>query len=276
MQPTQDFLIDLSKKAGSILKEGYGKQHRVRHKGRTDLVTEIDHQSEDMLVSCIRAEFPDHMIVTEESGLLEGDREHRWYIDPLDGTLNYAKGLPIFCVSIAYACGADMELAAVYDPMLDACYYAARGQGAWLNGERIQVSETSELIDAMLVTGFPNELDQVNNNLDYFLRIIHESQTLRRLGSAVLDQVYVAAGRLDGFWEVGVNAWDIAAGTLIIEEAGGKVTTMQGESDYMKPPYDIIAANPQLHPKLFAALHANPQQAPGNNHFIITDHQDHT
>jgi myo-inositol-1(or 4)-monophosphatase len=256
IQPSLEFIIDLAKEAGVILKEGYGKQHQVRHKGRTDLVTEIDHQSEDLLVNRIRSEFPNHMIVTEESGLLEGDQGQRWYIDPLDGTLNYAKGMPIFCVSIAYARGNQMQLAAAYDPMMDECYYAAHGQGAWLNGDRIHVSDTSELIDAMLVTGFPNDLDQVNNNLDYFMRVIYESQTLRRLGSAVLDQVYVAAGRLDGYWEVGVNPWDIAAGTMIIEEAGGLITTMQGDADYMKPPFDIIAANPLLHPKLFDALHA--------------------
>lgn len=254
MQPTIDFMIDLSKEAGKILKDGYGKEHQVSYKGPINLVTEIDRKSEDLLVGRIRAAFPEHSIMTEESGFLEGLNDQRWFIDPLDGTSNYAKGLPLFCVSIAYAFQGQVRLSAVYDPIRDESYYAERGQGAWLNGERLHVTGTDRLLDAMLVTGFPYEMEKKENNLDNFVRVSHLVQSVRRLGSAVLDQVYVAAGRLDGYWEIGISPWDIAAGTLLIEEAGGLVTTVEGDPDYFKPPFDVIAANPALHAKLSAVL----------------------
>ena len=254
MKPTIDFLITLSKEAGEILKDGFGKEHEISYKGPIDVVTEIDHKSEDLLVERIKGGFPDHSIIAEESGFLDGDKEHRWFIDPVDGTSNYAKGFPIFCVSIGYAYQGKMCMAAVYDPMRDESYYAERGQGAWLNGERIHVTKTNRLIDSMLVTGFPYDMQQKENNLVNFVNLAHKVQTIRRLGSAVLDQAYVAAGRLDGYWEIGISAWDIAAGTLLIEEAGGIVTTVNGDPDYFKPPFDVVAANPDLHPLLLKEL----------------------
>ncbi len=257
MQPSLDFLIKLSKEAGEILKKGFGKSHQIEYKGPIDLVTEIDHQSEELLVSRIRNAYPDHSIITEESGFLDGQSDRRWYIDPVDGTSNYAKGFPMFCVSIGYAIQERMQLAVVYDPTRDECFYAERGQGAWLNGNRIQVTRTAQLIDSMLATGFPYDLRQRENNMDHFMRMAMEVQTIRRLGSAALDQVYVAAGRLDGYWEIGVSAWDIAAGTLLVEEAGGLVTSINGDVDYFKPPFDILAANPNLHPKILAILNKN-------------------
>jgi myo-inositol-1(or 4)-monophosphatase len=253
-QPTIDFLIDLSKEAGEILKDGFGKVHQIQYKGQINLVTEIDRQSEDLLISRIHAAFPNHSIVAEESGFHDGDNEHRWFIDPVDGTSNYAKGFPLFCVSIAYAYQGQMRLAAVYDPLRDESFYSEKGQGAWLNGSRIHVTTTEKLIEAMLVTGFPYDMHQKQNNLDNFSRLSLEVQTIRRFGSAVLDQAYVASGRLDGYWEIGVNAWDVAAGTLLIEEAGGLVTTVTGDADYFKPPFDMLAANPALHPKLLKIL----------------------
>jgi len=254
MLPSIDFLIELSKEAGEILKAGFGQEHQVTYKGPIDLVTEIDRKSEDLLVGRIRAAFPQHSIVAEESGFLDGQNEHRWFIDPVDGTSNYAKGFPMFCVSIAYACQGKLRLAAVYDPVRDESFYAERGQGAWLNGSRLHVTATKRLIDSMLVTGFPYDMQQKENNLNHFAHLSRKVQTIRRLGSAVLDQAYVAAGRLDGYWEIGVSAWDIAAGTLLIEEAGGLVTTVKGDPDFFKPPFDILAANPALHPQLLAVL----------------------
>ncbi len=254
MLPTIDFLIELSKEAGEILKEGLGKEHRVTYKGPINIVTEIDRKSEDLLVGRIRAAFPQHSIVAEESGFLDGQNEHRWFIDPVDGTSNYAKGFPMFCVSIGYACKGKMRLAAAYDPVRDECFSAERGQGAWLNGSRMHVTNTNRLIDSMLVTGFPYDMEQKENNLNHFINLSRKVQTIRRLGSAVLDQAYVAAGRLDGYWEIGVSAWDIAAGTLLIEEAGGLVTTVKGDPDFFKPPFDVLAANPALHPQLLALL----------------------
>lgn len=254
MQPNVDFLITLSKEAGQILKQGYGKEHEITYKGPINLVTEVDRMSEDLLIERILGSYPDHSIVAEESGFFKGENDHRWFIDPVDGTSNYAKGFPMFCVSIGYAYKGEMALAAIYDPIRDESYYAERGAGAFLNGEPIHVSNTEKLIESMLVTGFPYDLEQKENNLNHFVRLSYEVQTIRRLGSAVLDQAYVAAGKLDGYWEIGISAWDIAAGTLLIEEAGGIVTTVKGEGDYFKPPFDIVAANPLLHPKLVAML----------------------
>jgi len=254
MQPKLEFIIDLSKQAGEILKEGYGKEHQVQYKGPIDLVTEIDHKSEEMLVGRILSAFPDHSVVAEEGGLTQGSLEHCWYIDPVDGTSNYSRGLPMFCVSIAYAHQGKMNLAAIYDPLRDESFYTEKGKGAFLNGSPIHVADTSDLMTSMLVTGFPYDMDQENNNVDNFINMVRKAHTVRRLGSAVLDQAYVAMGRLDGYWESGVSAWDIAAGTLLIEEAGGLVTRINGEPDYMKPPFDILAANPVLHRKLLAEL----------------------
>ena len=254
MQPTIDFLISLSKEAGEVLKEGFGKAHEIHYKGPINLVTEIDRKSEDLLVNRIKSTFPDHSIVAEESGFHDGDDGHRWFIDPVDGTSNYAKGMPFFCVSIGYSFQGQMRLAAAYDPIRDESFYSEKGQGAWLNGKRIHVTCTEKPIDSMLVTGFPYDIHQKENNLDNFRRLSFQVQTVRRLGSAVLDQAYVAAGRIDGYWEVGVSAWDIAAGSLLIEEAGGLVTTLKGDPNYFKPPFDMLAANPMLHPKLLKIL----------------------
>jgi myo-inositol-1(or 4)-monophosphatase len=258
MQPTIDFIIDLSKQAGEILKEGYGKVHQVHYKGPIDLVTEIDHQSEELLIGRILSAFPDHTVVAEESGLTKGSLEHRWYIDPVDGTSNYSRGLPMFCVSIAYAYQGKMKFAAVYDPLRDECFHAEKGEGAYLNNSPIHVADTTDLMTSMLVTGFPYDMEQENNNIDNFIAMVRKAHTVRRLGSAVLDQAYVAMGRLDGYWESGVSAWDIAAGTLLIEEAGGLVTRINGDPDYMKPPYDILAANPVLHRKMQVELKGLP------------------
>ena len=254
MKPDLSFLKDLSREAGAILKEGYGKKHDLEYKGLIDLVTEVDKKSEKLIVEKILANFPDHTIVAEEGGLTEGVKNHSWYIDPVDGTSNYAKGLPMFCVSIAYAHEGTMQLAAAFDPMRDECFAAERGKGATLNNTPIRVTDEDRLIHSMLVTGFPYDMGRDDNNLDHFVTLSKTVHSIRRLGSAVLDQVYVAAGRLDGYWEVGLYPWDIAAGTLIVEEAGGIVTNLKGERDYMKPPYDIVMANPGLHGKFLNAL----------------------
>jgi len=250
MEPSQEFIINLAKGAGEILRAGYGKEHSIKFKGPIDMVTEIDRKAEDYIVQRIRGAFPGHSIIAEESGKLDGDKKNRWFIDPVDGTSNYARGLPMFSVSIAYAEDGEMRLACVYDPLRDECFHAERGSGSWLNGKAIHVSTTEELLNAMLVTGFPYDIHKKNNNLDHFANIVREVHTVRRLGSAALDLVYVASGRLDGYWEIDISSWDIAAGTLIVEEAGGVVTTIHGDSSYMRPPYDIIASNGCLHDKL--------------------------
>lgn len=255
MKPTLDFVQSIAAQAGEILLNFAVDDLNIELKSRRDLVTQADHESEQFLINAIRKDFPDHTIIAEESGKWQGTQDHQWYLDPLDGTLNYAHGVPIYTVSIGYAYRGKMELGVVYDPTREEFFCAERGQGATLNGKPIHVSEYTQLVECMLVTGFPNEVeDPPDDNTANFLRFNHLAQTVRRLGSAALDVVYVAAGRLDGFWEVSIFQWDIAAGGLIVEEAGGVVTDIYGSADYMKKPPSIVCANPTIHPKMLDVL----------------------
>lgn len=256
MQPTIEELIRLAEGAGKILKDGFGKQHDVKMKGVIDLVTEVDKQSEDYLIGRIHNMHPSDMITGEESGTHHSEGVARqWLIDPLDGTLNYAHGLPIFSVSIAYAKDGIVEMGVVYDPMQNECFSAVRGKGAFLNGQPITVSSVEEMVGAMLCTGFPYDVHtNDDNNLNYFASFVKKSQAVRRLGSAALDLCYVGAGRLDGFWELSLNAWDIAAGMLIVEEAGGVVSNMSGQQITLEPPFSIVASNPVLHPQMMRII----------------------
>ena len=247
-QPELSDLIRIAKHAGAILKEGFGGELHVEHKGLVDLVTDMDHRSEDYIMNEIRTNFPGDEIVTEESGTIAGENGRRWFVDPLDGTVNYAHRLPIFSVSIAYAHGSDVQLGVVYNPIMEECFSAIRGKGAWLNDKPIHVAHAGKLVDALLVTGFPYDIRTTqNNNLKQFNTLVMQSQGMRRLGSAALDCCYVADGRLDGYWEFGVKPWDVAAGGLICMEAGAVVTNMQGESDYLQAPLSICTANPAVH-----------------------------
>ncbi len=255
MKPTLDFIKTIAAQAGDILQNFATADLNIEHKGRTDLVTQADHESERFLINAIQKHFPEHAIIAEESGEWAGSQDHQWFIDPLDGTLNYAHGVPIYCVSIGYAYQGKMELGVVYDPNRDEFFCAQRRQGATLNGQPIHVSYFTELIDCMLVTGFPNEVENPpDDNTANFLRFNHTAQTVRRLGSAALDVVYVAAGRLDGFWEVSIYQWDIAAGSLIVEEAGGVVSDIFGGPNYMQNPPSIVCANPIIHQKMLDIL----------------------
>ncbi|MGD9094006.1 MAG: inositol monophosphatase family protein [Anaerolineales bacterium] len=255
MKPIISDLESMARQAGGILRAGFGSQLRVDHKGIIDLVTEMDHRSEKFLLGEIQRRFPTHKIVSEESGEIYGEDCCLWFIDPLDGTVNYAHGLPIFTVSIAYQEDDALQLGVVYEPMLDECYTAIKGQGAWLNGKLIQASTTSELNRSLLVTGFPYDIrTNPENNLENYVRLSLRTQGVRRLGSAALDLCYVAAGRFDGFWEIRLSAWDVAAGGLIAKEAGAVVTNLTGGQDFLSPPQSIIAANPDLHPQLVRAL----------------------
>lgn len=250
MKPTLSDLERLARGAGDILRDGYSKEHTVQYKGVIDLVTETDHASEAFLLGEIKAKFPDGHILAEESGATEGINGDIWYVDPLDGTVNYAHHIPIFSVSIAFAVDGVLTLAAVYDPMRDEMFTAERGAGAWLNGKRMKVSTTAELGKSLLVTGFP--YDTWNTELDnfkYFERLGKKTQGVRRLGSAALDLCYVAAGRFDGFWEFKLKAWDIAAGGLIAAEAGATVTAIDGSADFLKP-LTILASAPGIHEQI--------------------------
>ncbi|GAB4445282.1 MAG: inositol monophosphatase family protein [Anaerolineales bacterium] len=255
MQPTLDYLETLARRAGEILRAGYNKEHKVDYKGVIDLVTEVDHQSEAFLLDEVRRDFPSHHIFSEERGVIQGNNDHIWYIDPLDGTVNYAHQVPIFSVSIAYASNGTVSLGAVYDPMRSEMFLAERGKGAWLNGRPLKVSGVTELQKSLLVTGFPYDAwNTEQDNFANFVKFAKMTQGVRRLGSAALDLCYVAAGRFDGFWELALKPWDVAAGGLICEEAGGKVTNVRGEADYISPPQSVVAAAPGIHAKMLDVL----------------------
>ena len=255
MQPSLSYVENLARQSGAILQAGYDTEHQVGYKGVIDLVTEVDHQSEEFLLGVIRKDFSDHHIFSEESGIILGSDEHTWYIDPLDGTVNYAHHIPIFCVSIAYAFRGTLTLGAVYDPMRDEMFLAERGKGASLNGRTLRASSTTELQRSLLVTGFPyNAWNTPQDNFENFVRFGKLSQGVRRLGSAALDLCYVAAGRFDGFWEMALNPWDVAAGGLIAEEAGARVTSVAGDADYLSAPQSVIACTPGIHARMLEEL----------------------
>ncbi|WP_075071947.1 inositol monophosphatase family protein [Longilinea arvoryzae] len=253
-QPTLFDLIDLARASGEILRAGYGQDHQVHYKGLIDLVTEVDRNSENMLLERIRARFPQDAIITEESGRFEGETGCSWIIDPLDGTVNFAHGVPIFAVSIAYSVNREVRMGVVYDPLRDECFSAERGKGAWLNGLPISPSVETNLQKALLVTGFSYDPAIRDRNLPYFVQLVKKAQAVRRMGSAALDLSYVACGRLDGYWEMQLKSWDIAAAGLIAQESGALVTDMDGNPDFMRPPYGAVAANAALHAALLAEL----------------------
>jgi len=253
MTPKLSYLEFLARKAGEILRAGYGRRHQVDYKGSINPVTEVDRQSEAFLLDEIRRSFPEHRILAEESGSQVGDECCIWYVDPLDGTLNYAHDIPFFAVSLAFEMEGEMRLSVIYDPLRDECFSAERGMGAWLNGTPIRVSGTQDLLHSLLVTGFAYDIhENPDNNLDHYARLNLLTQGVRRLGSAALDQAYVACGRLDGFWELRLGAWDVAAGGLIAQEAGETVTDMHGNPDYLAPPHSILVASPHIHPLMLA------------------------
>ncbi len=235
--------------AGEVIREGFGRSESVEYKEEAELVTETDERAEQKIKDVLRDAFPDHGILTEEGGELEGEGGARWIVDPLDGTTNYVHGVPFFSTSIALEREGEIVLGVVHDPMARETYAAERGGGATLNGQPIQVSGTEELIQALLATGFPYERDDISGTLDLFGKFAVLTQSMRRLGSAALDMCYVAAGRLDGYYEHGIQAWDIAAGSVILEEAGGKATDYQGR-DLDLEGREVVASNGLLHPAL--------------------------
>lgn len=255
MKPSLVYIEDLARRAGEILRSGYGQQHQIAYKGEADLVTEVDHASEALLLGEIMRQYPEHRILSEEAGERSGNAEQVWYIDPLDGTLNFAHGMPLFCVSIAYEQAGALQLAAVYDPMANELFSAERGQGAWLNGERIRVTNPPSLRESLLVTGFPYDVrTNPRNNFAEFERFSRLSQGVRRLGSAALDLCYVAAGRLDGYWQLKLSAWDLAAGALLVQEAGGVATGVLGQAEFLAQQNGILAASPGLHAEMLGVL----------------------
>lgn len=256
MQPTLLELERLAREAGAILRAGYNTEHEVHYKGIIDPVTEVDHRSEAFLLGEVQKNFSDHHIFTEESGVIHGSDEHTWFIDPLDGTVNYAHHIPIFSVSLAYAFQGRLTLGAIYDPMRDEMFSAERGKGAALNGKPIHVSGAADLQRSLLVTGFPYDAWNTEyDNFANFVRFAKLTQGVRRLGSAALDLAYVAAGRFDGFWELSLKPWDVAAGGLICLEAGARVTNVDGQADFISSPQSVVASAPEIHARMLEVLH---------------------
>ncbi len=250
-----NFAIETAREAGQILLERFGRKITITKKGDINLVTEADLASEKLIIEKIRSHYPKHAILAEESGAseLNGESEWKWIIDPLDGTTNYAHGYPCFCVTIALEYQGEIVIGVTFDPTRDELFAAERGNGATLNGRQIRVSKTESLSDALLVTGFPYDTRERENFARHFTGFTYKSRGIRRDGSAAIDMAYVACGRFDGFWEEGLHARDVAAGVLLIEEAGGRVSYYDDSKfSIYKPP--ICANNKLIHAEMLEVL----------------------
>ena len=248
-------------RAGAIQRERYGTELVVERKGEIDLVTEVDRACEAAILDTLRTRCPGQDIVTEETELPRAGTREVWFCDPLDGTTNYAHGYPFFCASLALAVDGQVVAAAVYDTIKEELFSAERGAGAHLNGRRLHVSSASELMRSLLVTGFPYDLHQdLEGNLRLFNRFMSYARAIRRDGSAALDLSYVAAGRVDGFWEVRLKPWDAMAGCLMVEEAGGLVSRFDGEPIGLSAD-EILATNGVLHPAMLGVLKEERESA---------------
>lgn len=262
MKPALNIAISAARAAGQILLRNAARSSdlKVQQKGINDFVTEVDIRAEQEIIAVIHKAYPSHAIVAEESGLQEGD-DCEWIIDPLDGTTNFLHGIPQYAVSIAMRENNKLQLGVVYDPFKEELFCASRGEGATLNNRRIRVSSQKDLQGSLIGTGLPYRIDQ---ELDTYLAtlraLLAHTSGIRRAGSAALDLAYVAAGRFDGFWEFGLNIWDIAAGVLLIQEAGGLVSDLDGGHDYLQSG-NIVAANGKLFKPLLTTLNSAIKKA---------------
>src|SRR6266498_1642563 len=249
------------RQAGAMLLEGYGNVRQIQQKGVIDLVTEFDKRSEELIISSIQQKFPDHAILAEESGHNHTISEYQWVIDPLDGTTNFAHGIPIFSVSIGLLKNNSPVLGVVYDPLRNEMFSAEFGQGATLNNRPIRVSSRTDLGQAVISTGFPYDIrTNPQNNFAQFVQFQLRTQAVRHLGSAALDCTWTAMGRLDGYWEFGIKPWDIVAGALIVREAGGRVTSVDGDENFLSTD-SILVSNSLLHEQMLRVLREG-QEAP--------------
>jgi myo-inositol-1(or 4)-monophosphatase len=243
----------IAREAGALLMHHFQQGLKIEYKGEADLVTAADRGSEALIRERVAKQFPSHDVLGEEQGLKDRGSEYRWYVDPLDGTTNFAHGYPVFCVSLAIehrtAETGTRVAGVVYDPTRDELFSAARGKGAHLNGKTIQVSKTSQLKECLVATGFPSHKRHKNPNIHFYHQITLRTHGVRRAGSAALDLCCVACGRFDGFWEFNLNPWDTAAGALILEEAGGKVSRFDG-SPFDLDSRETLGANGLVHDAL--------------------------
>ncbi|MGA3318293.1 MAG: inositol monophosphatase family protein [Candidatus Korobacteraceae bacterium] len=245
----------ITREAGALLMGYFAGHVTIEYKGDVDLVTEADRASEKMIVERLRSRWPEHGVVGEEGARSGPGADYRWYVDPLDGTTNFAHGYPVFCVSIGLVRNAtgekneQLEVGVLYDPTRDEMFSAARGHGATLNGKPIHVSKTKRLAESILGTGFPSHKRHKNPNIHFYHQITLRSHGLRRAGSAALDLANVACGRYDGFWEFNLNPWDTAAGALLVQEAGGRVTRFDG-APFRLDSREVLATNGLIHQEL--------------------------
>jgi myo-inositol-1(or 4)-monophosphatase len=254
----------IARQAGALLKEFAQRRISFELKGEFDLVTEADRASEKFIVEQLRAYYPSHRILAEEGSAYSTSSEYHWYVDPLDGTTNFAHGFPMFNVTLAVERNEELIAGVIYDPLRDEMFTAEAGAGACLNGRRIQVSNAHNLTEALVATGFPNRKRHLNVNVHFFYQMAMATHGVRRAGAAALDLAYVACGRLDAFWEFGLNPWDMAAGILLVREAGGTVTDMRGGTVKLRGPH-ILADNTRLHPEilqLFSEIFAGGYRFP--------------
>jgi myo-inositol-1(or 4)-monophosphatase len=240
----------IAREAGALLMGHFARRVTIEYKGEVDLVTVADRSSEELIVSRLRARWPEHGIVAEEGTRTDPGAEYRWYVDPLDGTTNFAHGYPVFCVSIALTRqDGQLEVGVLYDPTRDEMFSAERGSGATLNGKPMRVSKTPMLCESLLGTGFPSHKRHKNPNIHFYHQLTLRSHGVRRAGSAALDLACVACGRYDGFWEFNLNPWDTAAGVLLVEEAGGKVTRFDG-TPFRLDSREVLGSNGLIHAEL--------------------------
>jgi len=243
-------------RAGAFLKDHLSEPREITFKGAIDLVTEMDKHAEKIVVDTLLASFPGHGILAEESARIESGSAYQWIIDPLDGTTNYAHRYPVFCVSIGLTQAGAVIAGVVYDPVRDELFSAEKGKGARMNGKPIMVSGCTLLDKSLLATGFPYDVrTSLEDNLDYFATMVKASQGMRRSGSAALDLCSVAAGRLDGYWELKLKPWDVAAGSLIVQEAGGQVSDFSGLR-FSVFDTEIVASNRHIHAEMLDVLKA--------------------
>ncbi len=250
------FAIDIAKQAGSLLRTGFGSHFQITAKaGKQNLVTEYDHASEKMIVSAISHHFPDHGLLAEEGTDKKANSSVTWIIDPLDGTVNFAHGIPVFSISIAAAMNGSIVSGVVYQPITQELFVAEKGKGAFLNEKPIAVSPIADMASSLMATGFPYDVDKDPLQcVEKFATMQLKGVPIRRLGSAALDMSYVAAGRFDAFWEVGLHPWDMAAGKLLVEEAGGKVSHWDGSTHKIFGYTTMLASNGHLHPAMIEHL----------------------
>jgi myo-inositol-1(or 4)-monophosphatase len=246
--------LEAAIKSGAFIKDSVGKVKRISYKGRINIVTDVDRKAEDIIIKKIKAAFPDHSILSEERGPTRGRSQFKWVVDPLDGTTNFAHGFPFFSVSIALEEEGRIILGVIYDPMRNELFFAERQKGAYLDKKRIAVSAKRRLRDSFLVTGFAyNIKEAADNNVGNFENFLMRALAIRRVGSAAIDFAYVACGRFDGYWELNLHPWDCAAGALIVEEAGGKVTRLDG-GPYSHYDRDVLASNGLIHKQMVDVL----------------------